>query len=148
MKTWITAFIVGITFGLGLGISGMAKPDVVLAFLDIAGDWNPALLAVMGGALAFSLPAYQWLFRRSRPLFSAQFHVPKSRVIDQRLLTGSAVFGVGWGLSGYCPGTGIVAVASGALEALTFTASMLAGFYLFNRQSAATTAPSALGEKS
>ena len=134
MKAILSAFTVGFVFTLGLGMSGMAQPAVVLAFLDITGHWNPALLAVMGGAIGVTLPAYQWLFKRKRPFLAAAFALPRPTRPSLRLFAGSTLFGIGWGLSGYCPGAGLVAVAGGALEPMAFTLAMLAGFYLQKRQ--------------
>ncbi|NJD06424.1 MAG: YeeE/YedE family protein [Methylococcaceae bacterium] len=136
-KTHLAAFVAGLLFALGLGVSGMTQPAVVLGFLDVAGDWNPALMAVMAGAIGVNLPACQWLLRLPRPLWSTSFHLPHSQGLDRRLLLGSALFGVGWGLSGYCPGTGIVAGAAGGWPAAVFTLSMLTGFWLYKRRQTA-----------
>lgn len=146
MKMWMTAFLTGALFGFGLGMSGMAQPGIVLGFLDVTGNWNPSLMAVMGGAIGVNLPAYQWLFRRAHPLFSARFQLPAKHRIDRKLLLGSAIFGIGWGLSGYCPGTGIVAVSGGAIEALAFTGAMLVGFLVFNRRPVTETPGTSIGE--
>jgi uncharacterized membrane protein YedE/YeeE len=136
-RTHLAAFLAGLLFALGLGLSGMTQPAVVLGFLDVGGDWNPALMAVMAGAIGVNLPACQWLLRLPRPLWSARFHLPPHGGLDRELVAGSALFGIGWGLSGYCPGTGIVAVSGGGLPAIAFTLSMVAGFWLFKRRQVA-----------
>jgi uncharacterized membrane protein YedE/YeeE len=126
-------FSVGLVFGLGLVISGMVNPAVVIAFLDVAGDWNPALALVMGGALAVALPAYAWARRSGRTLGGAPLSLPERGGVTADLVVGSAVFGVGWGLSGFCPGPAIVAAATGSPVVLIFLASMAAGFWLQRR---------------
>ena len=97
--------IAGILFGLGLLVSGMANPAKVLNFLDLAGMWDPSLAFVMAGAIAVTLPGYRLVFRRSAPLLSDRFRLPTSTAIDYRLILGAAVFGIGWGRSGFCPGS-------------------------------------------
>lgn len=134
MKCLLSAFLIGLLFALGLGLSGMAQPAVVLAFLDVTGPWNPALMAVMAGAIGVTLPAYQWLFRRGRPLFVERFQLPPAGRITARLIGGSVLFGVGWGLSGYCPGAGLLAASGGIPAGIIFTIGMLAGFFVFKRQ--------------
>ncbi len=127
------SFAVGLVFGLGLVISGMTNPAVVLAFLDVAGDWNPALALVMGGALAAAFPAYAWARRSNRTLAGAPLTLPARSGIAADLVAGSAVFGIGWGLSGFCPGPAIVAAATGNPVVLIFLASMAAGYWLQRR---------------
>lgn len=146
MKAMLSAFSAGLLFALGLGLSGMAQPAVVLAFLDVTGHWNPALMAVMAGAIGVTLPAYQWLFRNRRPLFEQSFHLPPPERITLRLIAGSALFGVGWGLSGYCPGAGLLAGAGAVPTAMVFSVGMLAGFYLFKRQEAPALSKPPLGD--
>lgn len=134
----------GLIFGAGLAISGATDPAVVLAFLDFFGDWDARLLFLMGGAIAVNAPLTWWIRRRRAPLLQPSFRVPVSHApwraqIDAPLVIGSALFGVGWGLSGYCPGPAIVSVSSvvdGSLAALTFTLSMvlgMAGFAVWER---------------
>jgi uncharacterized membrane protein YedE/YeeE len=125
MKT-LFAFLSGLLFGFGLILSGMTDPAKVLAFLDIAGDWNPALMLVMGSAVLVAAPAYALARRRGKTLIGAPLHLPARRRPDARLLGGSALFGVGWGLSGICPGPGLVIAASGLPKALVFVAAMIA----------------------
>lgn len=126
-----TALIAGLVFGAGLGVSGMTDPTKVLAFLDFFGDWDPSLALVMGSALLVNAVASRWVFRRARPLLDVRFHMPIPTAVDVRLVAGSALFGLGWGLSGYCPGAAIAAVGTGAGEVLVFLGSMAAGMALF-----------------
>lgn len=127
------ALAAGILFGIGLAISGMARPAKVLGFLDLAGDWDASLLFVMGAAIAVHLPTARWITRRPAPLLDVRFHLPTRKDIDLRLLLGAAVFGVGWGLAGFCPGPGLLGAASGALPALVFVAAMLIGMKVEQR---------------
>lgn len=121
----------GLFFGWGLMLSGMSDPLTVLAFLDVAGDWNPQLAFVMGGAVVVSLWGFQWLIkRRLAPVCGPMFHLPQAQTVDGRLLLGAMLFGVGWGLSGYCPGPAIAGLLTGNPEAWVFVASMLAGAWL------------------
>jgi uncharacterized protein len=119
--------IAGLLFGVGLVISGMADPAKVLNFLDVAGSWDPSLAFVMGGAIAVALPGYWLVFRRSRPVLADQFRLPSKQSLDRRLVGGAAVFGVGWGLAGFCPGPAIVSLALGAPGTLIFVPAMLIG---------------------
>ena len=125
------ALLAGLVFGIGLLLSGLADPSKVLAFLDLAGNWDPSLLFVMGGALLVAAPAFAWLARRGRTLDSAPLHLPAKGRIDRRLVLGSLVFGAGWGLAGYCPGPALVSLAWGGLEPLLFVGAMVAGMALF-----------------
>lgn len=122
-----SAFLAGIMFGLGIAISGMANPAKVLNFFDIAGTWDPSLVFVMFSAMLTAMVGYKLVFARSRPVFEAEFVVPKSRIIDMQLIGGSALFGIGWGISGFCPGGAIPALGTGRPEAFVFVAAMLAG---------------------
>lgn len=126
MKRLIVPAVAGVVFGIGLLISGMTVPANVTAFLDVGGAWDPSLAFVMGGAIAVFAP-FVWLARRRRaPLFAVKFEWPTLRTIDLRLVAGSAVFGVGWGLSGYCPGPALVSAAS-STSVLAFIAAMVVG---------------------
>ena len=129
MIATITPFLGGLLFGLGLLLAGMADPAKVLAFLDLAGAWDPSLALVMGGAIAAAAPAYAWAQRRQRTLLGAALQLPQAQRIDHRLITGSALFGAGWGLAGICPGPALVLLAQG--KALWFVGAMLAGMLLF-----------------
>jgi uncharacterized protein len=127
------AALAGALFGAGLVISGMTQPARIIGFLDPLGGWDPSLGFVMAGAVAVYAVAYAVIRRRARPLFDAQFHVPVRGDIDAPLVAGVAVFGIGWGLGGLCPGPGIVAAAGGSTSALAFVLAMLAGMYLRHR---------------
>jgi uncharacterized membrane protein YedE/YeeE len=121
----------GLLFGLGLVISGMSNPAKVLDFLDVAaipaGGWDPSLAFVMAGAIAVAAPGFALARRWSAPVLAGSFQPPEARAIDARLLTGAALFGVGWGLAGFCPGPAFTALAVGGAPALGFMAAMLAG---------------------
>jgi uncharacterized membrane protein YedE/YeeE len=123
----LVAFLVGAIFALGLGVGGMTQPARVLAFLDVAGDWDPSLALVMLGAVAIYAVAFRVCTRRARPFIAARFDLPARRDIDRRLMTGATVFGIGWGLAGLCPGPALTSLASGRAPALVFVAAMLAG---------------------
>ena len=129
MKAW-SAIPAGILFGVGLTLSGMSDPLKVLGFLDVSGDWIPDLALVMGGALLLSAAATPWILKRPAPRFASQFHVPTIRSIDQRLAIGAILFGVGWGLSGYCPGPAIVSLLYGYQSTMIFCLAMVAGMLL------------------
>ncbi|AEI61978.1 DUF6691 family protein [Corallococcus macrosporus] len=130
MRSSLSAFLSGVLFALGLGLAGMTDPANVLGFLDLAGDWDYRLAFVMGGAIAVHAALRPLIHRRARPLFAATFAaLPRGRP-DAPLLMGSALFGVGWGLAGYCPGPALTALASGAGQVLVFVAAMLVGFSL------------------
>ena len=126
------AFLAGLTFGAGLVVGGMTDANNILAFLDVAGDWDPALALVMASALAVYGVGAAALRTRSAPWFAATFSIPTRRDLDVRLLSGAAVFGVGWGLSGLCPGPSLVLLGGGIFEGVVFVACMLAGMILAN----------------
>jgi uncharacterized membrane protein YedE/YeeE len=127
MRTFWPAFASGALFGAGLTVSHMVNPAKVAAFLDFAGRWDPSLALVMGGALAVTAAAYRWTLRRSAPLCAPAFRLPAATRIDARLIVGSALFGVGWGLGGFCPGPAIASLGYGATSSLLFVAAMLLG---------------------
>jgi uncharacterized protein len=131
MNSRIAAFISGVIFALGLGISGMTQPAKVTAFLDIAGNWDPSLAFVMVGAILVHAALYRLIRRRPTPLFASTFTVPTRTDIDARLVGGAALFGIGWGLGGFCPGPAVTSLASGNTAVVIFVISMLAGMYLF-----------------
>lgn len=122
--------ILGALFGIGLTISGMIHPRKVQGFLDFTGSWDPSLLFVMAGAVGVTLVAFPWILRRDRPLLAPRFHVPVTREIDGPLILGAVLFGVGWGLSGFCPGPALVGLATGSRSALIFVGAMLLGMAL------------------
>jgi uncharacterized membrane protein YedE/YeeE len=127
MKETLAGLITGFIFGLGLCLSGMANPAVVLGFLDFAGDWNPALIFVMAGGVVVSFIGYRLVLGRAHPLWSAAFHLPASTAIDAPLISGAVIFGIGWGLAGYCPGPVLASLAGGRAEVVVFVVSMLVG---------------------
>jgi len=130
-RSHITAFVAGLIFGVGLLLAGMANPAKVLAFLDIAGNWDPSLALVMGGAIPVSAIGFYLTRLRSDPLFGDSFQVPTNRKLDKRLVLGALGFGVGWGLAGFCPGPALVALGTGSLKAVVFVAAMLSGMVIF-----------------
>ena len=127
----LTSLLAGLLFGIGLIVSGMANPAKVLGFLDLAGDWDPSLAFVMGGAVAVGLLAFRLVAGRTVSLLGATMLRPPSATIDRRLVGGSIVFGIGWGIAGYCPGPALASLASGGFKPLLFVASMIAGMALF-----------------
>ena len=137
MRSLLSALVAGLIFGAGLILSEMVNPRRVQGFLDITGNWDPTLAFVMGGALLVTGIGYKLLFSRGKPFFEASFSVPTNRVIDAKLIIGAALFGVGWGLSGLCPGPAIVGASTFNQEILVFVAAMVAGmkgFELFERK--------------
>lgn len=126
-----TEFAVGLLFGIGLMVSGMTDPGKVLGFLDLAGAWDPSLAFVMGGAILVGLVAFAVAKTRTRSFLGAAMHLPTSRDIDRRLVLGSLTFGAGWGLAGFCPGPGLVAMGTGEPKAALFVAAMVAGMLVF-----------------
>jgi uncharacterized protein len=133
----LTALITGLVFGFGLLLSGMANPAKVLGFLDIAGAWDPSLVLVMAAAVSVGLIAFSLAGRRTQSLLGEEMRLPPSGRINLRLLAGSAVFGVGWGLAGFCPGPALVGLGMGLVPAAVFVSAMLAGmagFEILERQ--------------
>ena len=126
----ISALVSGLVFGLGLAVSGMMNPAKVIGFLDVAGDWDPTLAFVMGGALLVAVPAYRFIPKRQRPVLEEGFDLPNKKAIDAPLIWGSALFGVGWGLVGFCPGPAVAALGTGLAPVFAFVAAMLAGMAL------------------
>lgn len=127
MRAILSAFAAGLLFGAGLLLSGMADPANVLGFFDVAGQWNPTLAFVMAGGLGVTLIGYRWTRGRAAPLCDDRFRLPTAKAIDAPLIGGAALFGLGWGIAGYCPGPAIVATGGGFAEAAIFTAAMVAG---------------------
>jgi hypothetical protein len=126
------AFGTGLLFAIGLGVGGMTQPARIVGFLDFAGHWDPRLLFVLAGAVGTSMLSYRWVLRQRHPLLAVRFQIPPVRRIDGRLLLGAGVFGVGWGIGGFCPGPAITALASGQPVAIVFVLAMLAGSLLFD----------------
>ena len=125
------SFLAGLLFGVGLIVAGMANPEKVLGFLDLAGAWDPSLALVMAGAIAVGSGAYALMRQRTRTLLGAPVRLPVERAIDRPLVLGSLVFGVGWGLAGICPGPALVLAGYGAIKGLVFLAAMLTGSAVF-----------------
>ena len=129
----LVALLAGIIFGAGLFIGGMTDPGKVIGFLDLAGRWDPSLAFVMGAALCVTLPTFQLLKGRSRPLLEERFFLPTKTDLDPRLLIGAALFGIGWGIAGLCPGPAIANLSTGSLQILGFVLAMIAGMWLQDR---------------
>lgn len=129
----LAAFLTGLLFGLGLIMSGMTDPNRVLDFLDLAGAWDPTLAFVMGGAVLVTMPAFALLRRRDRPLLAERFGWPTLTTVDLPLIMGAALFGIGWGLAGLCPGPALVNLATGHRDVLLFCVAMVAGMQLHDR---------------
>jgi len=132
MKNFIS-LLVGLIFAIGLGLSGMTQVQIVRGFLDITGDWNFNLIGVMAGAIGVHSVLFYMIKKRSSPLLDSKFHLPTRKDIDKKLLTGAALFGIGWGWAGICPGPGIVSIVSGDMNIFIFIGSMLLGMFLFKK---------------
>jgi uncharacterized membrane protein YedE/YeeE len=130
----VSQFVIGLIFGLGLVISGMSDPAKVLNFLDLAGigsgTWDPSLAFVMAGAVAVTFVGYNRIQKQPRPVFGEKFHLPTKQELDLRIISGPAIFGVGWGLAGFCPGPAVTALGFGSTAAVIFVAAMAAGMML------------------
>ena len=129
----LTSLLSGLVFGLGLIVSGMTNPAKVLGFLDLGGAWDPSLALVMGGAIAVGFFAFMFAKNRTRSLLGADMKLPDASPIDRRLIAGSVLFGMGWGVAGFCPGPGLVALGMGESKALIFVLAMIAGMAIFER---------------
>lgn len=127
MTKTLMAFLSGILFGTGISLSGMANPAKVVNFFDIAGAWDPSLMFVMGGALVVAFVGYRLVFRMPKPFMESTFHVPTNRVIDRKLLGGAAIFGIGWGIAGFCPGGALPVVGTLNADVLVFMGALLVG---------------------
>jgi uncharacterized membrane protein YedE/YeeE len=130
MRLPLASLATGTIFGAGLALSDMINPARVLAFLDVAGDWDPALAFVMGGAIIPMVIAYALSKRMRAPLFDKSFFIPENRIMDSRLILGAALFGIGWGLVGFCPGPAISGLILGAWQPWLFVIAMLAGMWI------------------
>ena len=131
MTTIFIAFLSGLIFGIGLILSQMANPDKVLSFLDMTGPWDPSLAFVIIGAISIGIIAFTVAGRRGQTYLGSSISLPTSRVIDKRLVLGSLAFGIGWGMSGICPGPGLVLVGIGSPHGIVFVAAMLLGMIIF-----------------
>ncbi len=130
MKAHLTSFASGVLFAIGLAVAGMTEPSKVVGFLDFFGAWDPSLALVMVGAIGVNLVLFRLIQRRERPRFAVRFYLPTRRDIDVRLVGGAAIFGAGWGLSGFCPAPSLMSVATGNGPVLVFVATMAAGMFL------------------
>lgn len=137
----LMAALAGWLFGLGLVLGGMTQPVVVLGFLDVFGAWKSRLVFVMGGAVLTTMLGYRFVLRRGKPWLATRFHIPEMQAIDTRLVLGAAVFGVGWGLAGYCPGPALASLSGGGGSVWSFVATMVAGWWLAGRLSSARKSP-------
>ena len=126
---FVLIYFIGVIFGTGIVLSGMANPAKVINFFDIAGSWDPSLAFVMGGALIVTAIGYRIVFGRERPIFDGRFNLPTARNLDARLIGGSATFGIGWGIAGFCPGGALPALGTGIPDVFIFTAAMIAGIF-------------------
>jgi uncharacterized protein len=126
----ITSYLIGLIFGIGISISGMANPAKVLNFFDIAGTWDPSLMLVMGGALVVTFFGYRLVLPRPAPVFDAKFQLPSNTQLDARLIGGAAVFGIGWGIAGFCPGGALPALGTGRFEVFAFVGALIAGIFI------------------
>ncbi|MFP3384838.1 MULTISPECIES: DUF6691 family protein [Tritonibacter] len=126
----IFAGLTGLVFGIGIALSGMMNPAKVLNFFDVAGQWDASLAFVMGGALIVTALGYRLVWRRSKPVFDDQFQIPGSTRIDRKLLGGSALFGIGWGIAGFCPGAALPALGTGRWEVVLFVVAVIVGLVL------------------
>ncbi|WP_306565894.1 YeeE/YedE family protein [Aquabacterium sp.] len=131
----LVSLVAGVVFGLGLAVAEMTNPLKVLDFLDLAGNWDPSLAFVMGGAVMTTLVAFRFVLRRPVPLYGDRFHLPTLTQLDRKLLGGAALFGIGWGLAGYCPGPALATILSGNSETWLFVPAMLVGGALQRWQS-------------
>jgi len=129
MKQVLVALVSGIVFGIGLSLSQMINPNKVINFLDISGQWDPSLAFVMMGALIVTFISFRLILKKPDPILEESFHLSKRTDIDKALLAGAAIFGVGWGMSGYCPGPAVAGIGSGNIEAIVMVASIYAGFF-------------------
>ncbi|SFG78515.1 YeeE/YedE family protein [Methylobacterium gossipiicola] len=145
MAKIVSAFAVGLLFGLGLLVSGMADPAKVLVFLDVTGRWDPSLAFVMAGAVAISATGYLVARRRGRPLLASRLEIPTRRDLDPRLIVGAAVFGIGWGLAGLCPGPALTLLTVAPAQAVTFVVAMVVGMLAFRLLPAAAPKPAIQG---
>lgn len=127
----LAAYAVGFIFAIGLGLSGMTQPQKVLGFLDLFGQWDPSLIFVMGGAVSVHFVTYRLIRRRPSPLFDSKWHVPTSRDVTGRLVIGSVLFGIGWGIAGFCPGPALTSLSTMTLKPWVFVGALLVGMLIY-----------------
>ena len=137
-RRYLASLVCGLLFGAGLALAGMTRPQKVLGFLDVAGHWDPSLLFVLGGAVVLATVGFRLVLRRSSPVLESSFDLPAAKAIDGKLIAGALIFGLGWGLSGYCPGPAIALLAAPNIEALYFLPAMVAGWWLYRLVSRGT----------
>ena len=133
MKQNLIALFCGIIFGIGLSLAQMINPNKVLNFLDITGNWDPSLIFVMLGALIVAFISFKWILKRPAPLLAEGFHISKNSSVDKSLLLGAAIFGIGWGMSGYCPGPAVTGLGLLSLESVILVVAIYLGFFVYNR---------------
>ncbi len=133
MKQNLIALLCGIIFGIGLSLSQMINPDKVLNFLDITGNWDPSLIFVMMGALAVAFVSFKWILKRPAPILAESFHISEKSSVDKSLILGAAIFGIGWGMSGYCPGPAVTGLGLLSLESVIMVIAIYLGFFAYNR---------------
>ena len=132
MKTTLSALLCGMIFGLGLSLSQMINPDKVLNFLDITGNWDPSLMFVMMGALFVATISFRWILKRPAPVLGENFQLPGKMPVDKTLILGAAIFGIGWGMAGYCPGPAVSGLGLLSFESLITVAAIYLGFFTYN----------------
>jgi uncharacterized membrane protein YedE/YeeE len=130
MRMFLSVFASGLVFGVGLALSGMTHSEKVLGFLDVSGRWDPSLLFVLGGAVAVTLTAFRYVLRRGAPVLEAEFLLPARTDVDRQLVLGAVIFGVGWGITGYCPGPGLALLASPSWETWVYVPAFFVGAFL------------------
>ncbi|KPQ23527.1 MAG: hypothetical protein HLUCCA13_13205 [Halomonas sp. HL-48] len=131
--TLVASYVAGLLFSLGLAVSGMTDPARVVGFLDVAGDWDPTLMFVLGGAVITTFIGYRVVLKQPAPMLAGRFQLPGKQTLDARLLGGAALFGVGWGLSGYCPGPAIASLGGATIPLVAMLATMLLGWVIARR---------------
>ncbi len=130
MARHIVGLLTGLIFGFGLALSGMTQPEIVLGFLDVAGSWNPNLLFVLGGAVGVTAISFRFILRRKKPVLDSRYYFSDETHIDRSLVSGAVLFGVGWGIGGYCPGPAVTLIAAPSWELWAFLPAMLLGIFL------------------
>ena len=133
MKHNLIALLCGIIFGIGLSLSQMINPNKVLNFLDITGKWDRSLIFVMMGALAVAFVSFKWILKRPAPLLAESFHISQKSSVDKTLVLGAAIFGIGWGMSGYCPGPAVAGLGLLSFESVVMVLAIYLGFFTYNR---------------
>ena len=133
MKHNLIALLCGMIFGIGLSLSHMINPDKVLNFLDITGNWDPSLIFVMLGALPVAIVSFKWILKRPTPILAENFQLSRKMLVDKSLMLGASIFGIGWGMSGYCPAPAVTSLGLLSLESVIMVVAIFLGFFTFNR---------------